>query len=134
VILVVDTSVLIDHLRGDPRAVGRLKEAVASGDELWSVTPVRTEILAGLRRGEEALTAHLLSAFNWQAVTVAVADDAGMLARRFLRSHSNVDTVDYLVAAATRSLGGRLLTTNVRHFPMFPRLKPAYGPGHGTNI
>lgn len=125
--MIVDTSVLIDHLRGDARAVVRLKDAVTSGDELWSVTPVRIEILAGLRKGEEAPTAQLLNALSWQDVTVAIADDAGGLARRFLKSHSRVDTVDYLIAAATRALGGELLTTNVRHFPMFSRLQPAYG-------
>lgn len=42
--LLVDTSVLVDHLRGDPRAVGVLVDAAGAGDELWSVTVVRTEV------------------------------------------------------------------------------------------
>lgn len=122
----VDTSVLIDHLRGDQRAVARLQAAVERGDELWSVTPVRSEILAGARPEEEVLIGSLLGQLRWLDVTVELADAAGRLAATFLRSHRGVDTVDYLVAAGTQALGAELLTLNIRHFPMFPELEPAY--------
>jgi predicted nucleic acid-binding protein len=128
-VLVIDTSVLIDHLRGDERATGLLVELAGGDDELWSVAVVRTEILAGMRRGEERATLGLLDALEWQDVTIEVADRAGQLARRYLKSHPGVDTVDYLIAAATQLLGGRLLTQNTKHFPMFTGLKPAYPRG-----
>ena len=32
----------------------------------------------------------------------------------------------YLIAAAVQTLDARLLTLNVRHFPMIPGLLPAY--------
>lgn len=125
-LLVVDTSVLIDHLRGDDRAVRRLRAAVAAGDELWSVAVVRTEVLAGARSGEEEPIAGLLGQLRWLDVTPELADAAGHQAARFLRSHTGVDTVDYLVAASAQHLGADLLTQNVRHFPMFADLQPAY--------
>ena len=125
-LLMVDTSVLIDHLRGDARAVQRLRAAVLSGDELWSATVVRTEILAGARPGEAASIRALLDQLQWMDITVEVADSAGRLAARFLRSHSGVDTIDYLIAACVQKLDARLLTLNVRHFPMFPDLESAY--------
>jgi len=125
-IAVLDTSVLIDHLRGDHRAWALLKGRVVAGDRLWSVTPVRTEIFAGMRAKEEGPTYALLEVLLWQPVTVELADLAGELARRYLRSHPGVDTVDYLLAAAAQILKGELLTTNVRHFPMFQGLAPAY--------
>jgi predicted nucleic acid-binding protein len=34
--------------------------------------------------------------------------------------------VDYLIAAATLRLEATLSTRDVRHFPMFERLQPAY--------
>jgi len=126
VLLVVDTSVLIDHLRGDERAVRRLRTAVQAGDELWSLSVVRTEILAGARPEEAASISALLDRLRWMDVTVELADAAGQLAARFLRSHKGVDTVDYLIAACVQKLGAELLTLNVRHFPMFPSLTPAY--------
>jgi hypothetical protein len=122
----IDTSVLIDHLRGDARAVGVLTGAAAAGYELWSVTVVRTEILAGLRRGEEASTRKLLDHLRWVDVTVELADRAGELARKYLRSHPGIDTVDYLIAAAAESVAAELKTQNVKHFPMIAGLKPAY--------
>ena len=125
-LLVVDTSVLIDHLRADPRALAVLRDAVEAGHELWSVTVVRTEILAGARPNEIDRITALLAHLRWADVTVELADAAGDLAARYLRAHRGVDTVDYLVAAATQSLGARLLTLNVRHFPMFPDLAPVY--------
>ena len=124
--LLLDTSVLIDHLRGDGRAVSLLTESAGAGDELWSVTVVRMEVLAGIRPKEERATLVLLDALQWQDVTVDLADRGTALARRFLKSHSGVDTVDYLVAAAAELLKAKLLTQNVHHFPMFANLAPAY--------
>jgi predicted nucleic acid-binding protein len=122
----VDTSVLIDHLRGDVRARRLLVEGVRSAHELWSATVVRTEVLAGMRSGEEAATFKLLAQFRWQEISIDVADRAGDLARRYLRSHPGVDTVDYLIAASALLLGAELRTQNVKHFPMFAGLVPAY--------
>lgn len=104
----------------------RLKAAVSSGDELWSVTVVRTEILAGARPAEEEPITRLLSRLQWLDVTPELADAAGRLAAIYLRSHPGVDTVDYLIAAGARHLGAELLTLNIRHFPMFPSVHPAY--------
>jgi len=132
VLLIVDTSVVIDHLRGVRQATDVLRSAVNRGDELWSVTIVRTEVLAGARPGEEVAIDRLFARMRWIDVTTVLADAAGRLAATYLRSHPGVDTVDYLIAAATAVLGGQLLTLNVRHFPMFPSLEPAYRLSPGT--
>jgi predicted nucleic acid-binding protein len=122
----IDTAVLVDHLRGDQRSLDLLLGFAKSGDELWSVTVVRTEILAGMRRGEERQTHRLLDRFRWQEVTIEVADRAGALAREHAKAHSGIDTVDYLLAAATQLLAADLVTLNVKHFPMLRGLRPAY--------
>lgn len=124
--VVCDTSVLVDLLRGDPRAASILDEHVDAGDELWGVVVTRTELLSGMRSQERAATLALLDSLQWVDVDVEVADRAGELARRYRRSHSGVEVPDYLVAAGTELLGASLLTLNVRHFPMFPDLGPAY--------
>lgn len=127
-LVVVDTSVLIDHLRGHPAATRCLRDALAVGDEIWSVAVVRTEILAGARASELSAITQLFDALRWLDVTPELADRAGELAARYLRSHPGVDTVDYLLAAAALTLEASLLTLNVRHFPMLPGLRAAY-PG-----
>jgi predicted nucleic acid-binding protein len=124
--LLLDTTVFIDVLRGLETAVTFLRDAVEQDHELWSVSVVRTEVQAGMRKGEETATLALLDGVRWLDVTVELADDAGDLARRYLRSHRGVDTVDYLLGAGALALEARMCTSNVRHFPMFEGLRPAY--------
>lgn len=124
--VLLDTSVLIDHLRGSKKATQFLSEAVTRRDELCSVTIVRTEVFAGMRQKEERTTRALLSQIQWVDVDIELADAAGDLARKFLKSHPGVDTVDYILAAAANGLKADLATTNVKQFPMIPDLKKPY--------
>ena len=124
---ILDTSVIIDHLRGRPRAATELiPNAIARGDELWSSQLVRVEVLAGMRPEEEAATRDLLTLISWADVDATLAEAAGALGRRFLRSHRGIEAVDLIVAALAMQLGAKLQTTNVRHFPMFEGLEPPY--------
>lgn len=124
--VLVDTAVIVDHLRNDPRAVHLVTELFEREDRLWAATPTRTEIIAGLRRNELEPMAKLFAVLSWVEIDARIADAAGELARRYRRSHGGIDTVDYLIAAAAQSIGASLVTLNVRHFPMFPALRPAY--------
>ena len=90
------------------------------------MTVVRVEILAGARQAEEEAIDELLGELRWLEVSIPLADSAGRLASTYRRTHSGVDTVDYLVAASALELGADVLTQNVKHFPMFPSLRPAY--------
>ena len=124
--MLLDTSVLVDHLRADDRAV-RLLVRLFEGDEpVWAATPSRTEILAGIRAAERDAMSRLFALISWIDIDASIADAAGELARRFRRSHTGIDTTDYLIAAAAQSISASLVTLNVRHFPMFPGLTPAY--------
>ena len=53
---------------------------------------------------------------------------AGELGRACRRSHHGIGTVDLVIAATVQELGLELATGNVKHFPMFPGLRPPY-PG-----
>ena len=121
---ILDSSILIDVLRRRRAAAVYLVDAAHRG-ELWSITPVRTELLGGLHPGEEEPTSALMAEIRWQDVTISIADRAGDFARRFRRSH-RIGVVDLLLAAAAVELGGEVATLNVRDFPMFPGLQPPY--------
>jgi predicted nucleic acid-binding protein len=122
---VVDSDLLIWFLRGMPEARVAIREARLRDPRLLSVTPVRTEVLRGMRPGEERPTVDLLDQIEWVAVDVDLADRAGELGQRYQHSHQGIEVVDLLLAAASERLGADLLTRNVKHFPMFPGLKPA---------
>lgn len=124
--VVVDTSVLIDHLRGKPAAREALGGLIESGEAIVGTVLSRTEVLAGMRSSEEAGTLALLDTLEWLPVTADIADRAGRFAQTYLRSHVGVDTVDYVIAATVDAVGGRLWTRNVKHFPMFGDLEAPY--------
>jgi predicted nucleic acid-binding protein len=116
-----DTSVLIAHLRGEPRATDLLT-GVANENRLASVL-ARVEIEGGMRSGERAQVASLFSVIRLLPVTDAIARRAAEHLRRYRRSHAGVDLVDYVVAATAELHDAELATLNVRHFPMFEGLR-----------
>lgn len=124
--VLVDTPVIVDHLRGDGRAARLLEDLFDVEERVWAATPTRTEILAGVRAREQTAMVELFDVLSWVDIDIAVADEAGELARQYGRSHPGIDTTDYLIAAAARTIGARLITLNVRHYPMFDGLEPAY--------
>ena len=124
--IVVDTSVLIDHLRGNEAARDALRDATASGEQLATSVLTRVEVLAGMRSHEEAATRRLLDSLDWIEVDTDLAERAGALANQYLRSHPGIDPVDYVIAATAEHLDARLWTRSVRHFPMFPELDAPY--------
>lgn len=123
---VLDTSVAVDHLRGLPAAVGLLRHLVESGEEIAASELVRFELIAGVREEERDALEELFKVPSWVPVDAEIARLAGDLARQLRKSHSGIDDADYLIAATTQLLDADLLTTNVRHFPMLPGLKPPY--------
>ena len=124
--VVVDTSVLIDHLRGDAEARAALRQAAEGGEHLVASVLTKIEVLAGMRASEERATRLLLGSLEWIEVDDALAEGAGALANQFLPSHPGVDPVDYVIAATVERLDAELWTRNLKHFPMFPGLKAPY--------
>ena len=124
--LLLDTSVLIDHLRGNPATRQALAAAVHDGERLAASVVVKVEVLAGMRPGEERRTRRLLDALDWLPVDDDIAERAGQLANRYLPSHPGVDPVDHIIAATAELHDAVLWTRNLRHFPMFPDLEPPY--------
>lgn len=121
----VDTSVLVDYLRGDQGAADVLERERASAP-LHASEMTRLEILAGTRPSEAAGTRMLLSTLVWHPVDAEVAEEAGALGRTWLPSHHTIDGADLAIAATAIRTGSRLLTRNVRHFPMFKDLPAPY--------
>lgn len=125
-VILLDTSILIDHLRGYPPASEALEDAARRRHRLAASVLTRFEIFAGMRAHEETITRRLLEVIDWIPVDEALADDAGHLANHYLKSHPGVDPVDYVIAATADRVDALLWTRNLKHFPMFPGLTAPY--------
>lgn len=123
--ILVDSDVLIAHLRGRTEA-GDWLERVRSGGAIATSVVSVAEITGGMRSAERREVWRLLASFHTEPVTLRVAHKAGEFMRQFRRSHASVSLGDYLIAATAEIEGLALATLNVRHFPMFEDLKPPF--------
>lgn len=120
--IVLDTSVLIDILRGDEGAV-RFATSVTEVPACSEIT--RVEVIRGLRSTDRRPTERLFAALRWVPVDEAVARRAGEFGRSYRRSHG-LSTPDLVIAATTDVLQAQLATANTRDFPMFRGLRAPY--------
>lgn len=122
-LIVLDTTVMIDLLRGSPDARS-FRDALDRQITCSELT--RVELLTGMRSTERRSTERLFSVIRWIPVDEGIARHAGSLGRRYRRSHAGIGTVDLIIAATALELDAPLATVNVRHFPMFGGLRPPY--------
>lgn len=121
--VVLDTSVLIDHLR----AVTSAGEYLANLEERPSCSEIsRIEVLQGLRTAERSAAESLFALIDWIPVSEAVSRRAGELGRRWRRSHPGIGVADLAIAATAEQIEAALVTRNLKHFPMFPDLRAPY--------
>lgn len=118
----VDTDVLIDFLRGYAPAVEWLREA--RNRPLVSVITV-AELRAGMRAGEESALESLFDALIVLPVDERIATRAGDLRRQFGPGHGT-GLADALIAATAIVNQARLVSLNVRHYPMVEGLLSPY--------
>jgi predicted nucleic acid-binding protein len=119
----LDTTVLVDLLRKNRVAQGWL--SLVEPTPAMSVVSL-TELYAGVRsRREEQDLLQLEATIRPLTVERDIAVRAGVFVRLYEASH-NIDDPDALIAATAEHHGLRLATLNVKHFPMFPKLKRAY--------
>jgi predicted nucleic acid-binding protein len=116
--LLLDTSVLIDALRG--RSAGeRLRELRAGGASApWICAINVEELYRGARETEEAALGRFLSGFRLAPLGRDEAELAGRWRRDYARRGVTLGQADCLIAAAAAGIGARLATGNPKHFPM----------------
>ncbi|EKD65147.1 MAG: hypothetical protein ACD_50C00175G0002 [uncultured bacterium] len=119
--LVVDTSILIDYLRGGAIWQDFLTTAPRN-TELFLPTIAVVELFSGKSTKKASVAkdiSDLLTLFTDIELDETIARKAGEL-RRDIGTH--IDPQDYIVAASALSIGGEVLTLNRKHFEQIPQL------------
>jgi tRNA(fMet)-specific endonuclease VapC len=117
-IYLLDTSVIIDALnqkRGRWQLLGSLVEA---GDTLACSVVTLTEIYAGVRPKEMALTQQFLDAMEHYQLDSRLARDAGLLKNEWAKQGQTLGVVDLIIAATALAHNLVLMTDNRKDFPM----------------
>ena len=124
--ILVDTDILIDFLRGREQAVSFVN---LESDRIILSSIVVAELYAGVRGAkgdtEQSTLERFLSLFRIVHVTVAIARLGGLYKRDYGRSHG-ISLADAVVAATATLENAELKTLNVKHYPMFNAIRPAY--------
>jgi predicted nucleic acid-binding protein len=121
--VVLDTSVLIDHLRAATPATEYL--ASLEGRPVCSEIS-RIEVIQGLGSAERSAAEGLFALIDWIPINEAVARRAGELGRRWRRSHPGIGVADLAIAATAEQIEATVATRNLKHFPMFGDLRAPY--------
>jgi predicted nucleic acid-binding protein len=116
--VLLDTTVLIDLLRGRSGAAARLRALRVAGDAPHVCALNIEEVARGLRPGEEAAALGLVSGLRVAPLEEAEGWQAGYWRREHAVRGVTLSQADCLVAAAAHSVGARLATGNPKDFPM----------------
>ncbi len=114
--VLLDTTVLIDALRGRP-AAERVRGLRDQGHVPW-ISPINVEeVLRGAQKNEEPVVLRFLEGMR----LVTLSQEEGIRAGRWRREHARkgvtLSQADCLIAAAAIGVGARLATGNPKHFP-----------------
>ena len=115
--LLVDSDILIDHLRKEKNALYFLDTALEKGSLLFLSVVSRAEIYAGMRKGEDEAICSLFEIIKPVNVDATIADKAGEFLRKFSKSHA-LNIGDAIIAATASEMELSLVTRNLKHYPM----------------
>lgn len=119
--LVIDSSILIDHLRGGSKwrkILSNLEEET----QFFIPTIVFYELFSGKSSGNAETSRKILNlvkSFQRVELHEEISKKAGELYRDIT---ARLDVPDYIIAASALAIGGTVVTLNRKHFELIPGL------------
>ena len=114
----LDTTVLIDLLRGRREAARRLRALRVGGDRAYVCAVNVEEVVRGLRPSDEEPARRLLAGLREAPLGEREGWRAGIWRREYAARGIFLSQADCLIAAAAHAVGARLATGNPKDFPM----------------
>ena len=115
-LIVVDSDVLIDALRGRQPAVRQVTDGLHAG-VLSTTTVTVFELLSGVRtKAESAAVERLLAALTILPFDVGASREAAGVRRELASQGRSIGMADYMIAGICVARSAALLTRNRAHF------------------
>jgi predicted nucleic acid-binding protein len=115
--LLLDTTVLIDALRGRP-AAERVRHMRGGAQVPWICAINVEEVLRGAASDERTSVLRFLRGLRLAPLGWAEGELAGGWRRDYAERGVTLSQADCLIAAAAVRVGARLATGNPKHFPI----------------
>lgn len=114
----LDTTVLIDYLRGHAEVRARLHALAEESHELSVCAISIAEVFSGLREEDREATAHFLSELKYFDLSFDIARASGEYRYASARRGQALKLTDLLIGATALAQEAILLTDNVKDFPL----------------
>jgi predicted nucleic acid-binding protein len=113
----LDSDVIIWHLRGRKEVTGMLKDLQRFGAPGCSAVSV-LEVQVGVKKGEEEKTERFLGSLKVLDLNREIANRAGQMIRDFRGKGITLDLPDAVIASTCLSHDLILVTYNAKHYPV----------------
>lgn len=119
--LLFDTDILIQYLKDDYQAI----EFLEHQNDRYSISVITVaELFAGVHTPEEEkIMNQFLRGFEIIPVNPNIARKGGLIRHQYMQSHGT-GLADALIAATAEEINARLVSFNIRHYPMLDVLVP----------
>jgi len=113
----LDTIIIIDHLRGNKKVSSYLEEIGMRGDIAGCCCINVTEVYTGMKDKEKEKTDKFIESLYYFEVTKEIAGLAGRLKQKYVKKGKTLATTDLIIAATAMIYGLTLITKNTKHYP-----------------
>jgi tRNA(fMet)-specific endonuclease VapC len=120
--IIFDTNVLIEILKGNQQTLVRVSDLSATSSPLYISVITAMELIYGARNKQEAIQLErFLEQFRCVQLNSDISTCAFDLIRRYAKSHT-LDIPDALIAASAITNRAELFTYNTKDFRFIPDL------------
>jgi len=113
----LDTTTIIDHLRGNKKVNSYLERIGQRGDIAGCCCINIAETYAGMRKKEKEKTDRFIESLYYFEVTKEVAKLTGELRQKYFKKGKTLATTNVIITATAITYNLILITKNVKHYP-----------------
>jgi tRNA(fMet)-specific endonuclease VapC len=122
-ILMVDTSLLLDHFRKTRREASRLYQHIEQFDRIAISAVTEYEVLVGATHAQVVFWKDLFSEFEILKFGSRTVEAAVEIKHSLMRKRKSIETADLFIAATAVVHGMTFDTLNTKHFVHIAQLK-----------
>lgn len=114
---ILDTDVLIWILRGKTDIIEKISSLKENNEIAISVISI-AEIYKNIFPSELRSTEDFINQHVFINVNESIAKDAGLYWQQYSKKFEKFSLTDCLIAACAKSQGAKLISYNIKHYPM----------------